>query len=143
MAEGYRRKILAGVVITVMIAATAIVAAGIGVQTGAVTEGDPSVPQVKEYFVRLLGTRPGWPSDMTADEQRIISEHFEYLKDLVEQKKVLMAGPCFDPVFGLIILRVDSREEAVAIMNNEPSVKQGVHTYDLNEMKVSLMAGQK
>ena len=142
MADGSRRKVLARAMVIVMIAAAAMVVLGVSSRTDAVSEGEQSMSEVKEYFVRLLGSREGWPSDMTAEEQRIMSEHFEYLKDLVKEKKVLMAGPCFDPVFGLIILRVSSREEAVAIMDNEPSVKQGVHTYDLNEMKVSLMVGQ-
>ena len=127
-------------VVTAVLVAAVLVILAAGSRSTAETRGEESVSEVKEYFVRLLGTREGWPNDMTAEEQRIMSEHFEYLKDLVDKKKVLMAGPCFDPVFGLIVLRVDSREEAVSIMDNEPSVKQGVHTYDLNEMRVSLMA---
>ena len=77
---------------------------------------------------------------MTAEEERIMSEHFNYLKDLVGRGKVLMAGPVFGPVFGLVILRTASEEEAIRLMKNEPSVARGVHTYTISEMRVSLMA---
>lgn len=92
------------------------------------------------FFVELLGTRPGWPEAMTADETRIMSEHFDYLKKLTAQKKVLMAGPVLEQVFGLIILQVRSREEAEAIMAKEPSVVQGVHTLRMRPLRCALLA---
>jgi uncharacterized protein len=92
------------------------------------------------FFVELLGVQPDWPEHMTAEEERIMDEHFDYLKRLVAERKVLLAGPCFDPVFGLIILQTETDDEAVAIMDNEPSVTGGLHTYRLHPMRVSLMA---
>jgi uncharacterized protein YndB with AHSA1/START domain/uncharacterized protein YciI len=104
------------------------------------TEGEDVMAEHKHYFVRLLGTRDGWPENMTQEEEQIMGEHFYYLKDLVKNKKVLMAGPVFDPVFGLIVLQANSRAEAIEIMNNEPSVVKGLHTYEISEMKASLVA---
>ena len=98
------------------------------------------MPQYQEYFVQLLGTRCGWPENMTADEERVMSEHFEYLKELTTRGKVLVAGPVLEKVFGLVVLRTADKEEAVALMENEPSVKQGVHTYRIYPMRVSLLA---
>jgi len=95
---------------------------------------------VNQYFVQLLGTREGWPHDMTAEEERVMTEHYNYLKQLTRRRKVFMAGPVFDPVFGLIILSALSEQEAKEIMENEPSVKAGVHTYTMHPMRVSLMA---
>ena len=95
----------------------------------------------QNYFVRLLGTRPGWPDNMTEREEKIMAEHFQYLKKLTDERKVLMAGPCFTkPPFGLIVLHVDSEAEARDIMSKEPSVVGGVHTYDMAPLVVSLMA---
>ena len=97
--------------------------------------------QPRNYFVRLLGTRPGWPENMTEREQKIMEDHFQYLKKLTDERKVLMAGPCFtSPPFGLIVLHVDSEAEAREIMSKEPSVVGGVHTYDMAPLVVSLMA---
>ncbi len=99
-----------------------------------------SMIEYKHYFVQLLGTRDGWPANMTEPEEKIMQEHFVYLQDLIAQKKVLIAGPCFEPVFGLIILQTSTEKEAIEIMKNEPSVVQGVHTYEMHPMRASLMA---
>lgn len=92
------------------------------------------------FFVELLGNREGWPNDITETEQQIMQEHFVYLQELTAKKKVLLAGPVLEDVFGLIILHTASREEAEAIMAEEPSVVKGVHTYRLRPMVASLQA---
>jgi len=91
------------------------------------------------YFVRLLSKRPGWPEDMTPEEEEIMAEHFDYLKNLVAEKRVVMAGPVWKPTFGLMILRVDSEAEAREIMKHEPSVSKGLHNYEMQEMILSLL----
>jgi uncharacterized protein YndB with AHSA1/START domain/uncharacterized protein YciI len=96
--------------------------------------------QREHYFVKLIGTRPGWPENISDEESRIMGEHFDYLKDLVAQKKVIVAGPVMNPTFGLVILQVNSKEEALEIMKNEPSVAQGVHTHEMQPMTLSLLA---
>lgn len=96
--------------------------------------------QPKQFFVRLLPTRDGFPENMTAEEERIMQEHYEYLKGLTQRGQVLMAGPCFDPVFALVILQTTTESEAVALVDNEPTVVQGLATYDMQPMRVSLMA---
>jgi uncharacterized protein YciI len=93
----------------------------------------------QHYFVRLLGKRPGWPEDMTPEEEEIMGEHFDYLKNLVAEKRVVMAGPVINPTFGLIILRVESEAEAQEIMKHEPSVKKGLHNFEMQEMVLSLL----
>lgn len=95
--------------------------------------------QPEHYLVKLLGTRPTWPDDMTADEEKIMSEHFMYLKKLVHDRKVITAGPVFDPTFGLIIFQVQSEDDVREIMSNEPSIVNGLHTYEISQMKVSLL----
>lgn len=102
-------------------------------------DGDKPMNTPKHYLVELVGTRPTWPDDMTPDEEIIMSEHFEYLKKLTHDHKVVMAGPVFDFKFGLIILQVESEREARDIMANEPSVTSGLHTYKMSEMRVSLL----
>jgi uncharacterized protein YndB with AHSA1/START domain/uncharacterized protein YciI len=96
--------------------------------------------QPQFYLGKLIGTRPTWPNDMTPDEEKIMGEHFLYLKSLVNRKKVVMAGPVMlEPPFGLVILKTASREEADSIMSNDPSVKHGLHTYEVGQMVLSLL----
>ena len=94
----------------------------------------------KQFFLRLIPSRPTFDNDMTPEEAKIMEEHYLYLKDLTAKKKVLVAGPCFDPLFGMLIIDGVSRKEAEEIMNNDPSVKGGINKYELNEMRLSLMA---
>jgi len=93
-----------------------------------------------QFFVQLLGTRDGWPENMAAEEERVMNEHYLYLKDLTFKKKVLMAGPCFEPVFGLIVLQVRTEEEARDIVDHDPSISSGLMTYKMQPFHLSLTA---
>ena len=92
-----------------------------------------------QFIIQLHGTRDGWPSGMTPDEERIMGEHFIYLQNLMHEGKVLLAGPCLDPVYGLIVLEVADEAEARKLMDNEPSVVGGLHTYTLHPFIASLL----
>ncbi len=96
------------------------------------------MPQL-QYLIHLIGTRPGWPDNMSPAEEKIMEEHFLYLKEFVARKKVILAGPCFDLRIGIIILQTETEQEAKAIMENEPSIKQGLMKYEMHPMRVSLL----
>lgn len=128
-------------VVTSMIAAAIPMASATETaENTAEVSGDDNVIQATNYFVKLLGTREGWPNDMTETEQQVMEDHFAYLDRLTRQGKVLLAGPNFDPVFGMVILKADTESEAREIMDAEPSVLAGVHTYEMHPMHVSLLA---
>lgn len=97
-------------------------------------------PLTQQFFVRLIPPRPTFHLDATTEEERAMGEHFVYLSDLAAKGKVLIAGPCFEPLFGMAVLDVASREEADQIMQNDPSVKAGVNRYELQEMRASIRA---
>jgi len=101
--------------------------------------GEESMKPTTHFLVQLHGTRDGWPNDMTADEERVMQEHFDYLQAQMWAGKVLLAGPCMDPVYGLIILDVADEAEARKIMDVEPSITAGVHTYTLHPFRASLL----
>jgi len=94
---------------------------------------------IQKQFVYLIRPyREGFIENMTAEEERIMDEHFEYLKSLFNENKVTLAGPCLDGAFGIIILEVDSEERAKQIMRNDPSVKAGIMKAELHPFKISL-----
>ncbi|UCD64181.1 MAG: SRPBCC domain-containing protein [Candidatus Zixiibacteriota bacterium] len=105
----------------------------------AADEGEAMSDQKEQFFVQLLGTREGWPNDMTPGEEQIMTEHYHYLEGLVKQGKVITAGPVFDPVFGLIIVKAASKAEARALIEKDPSVTAGLHTFEIHPMRVSLL----
>ncbi len=128
-----RRAVAAGVVSLLLILSAGAPAA----------QGDNPDMKPVYHFVRLLGTRAGWPDDMTPREEQVMANHFAYLKDLTRKGIVVAAGPVFNPTFGLIILRTGSEAEARALMDSEPSVAAGVHTYELQPMTLSLLADHR
>jgi uncharacterized protein YndB with AHSA1/START domain/uncharacterized protein YciI len=137
-------KIIGRMIATAMWAALLLASGGepVHAENGSAVdpEGGEQMAKPVQFLAMLVGTRPGWPDDMTPEEERIMGEHFAYLRDLTLKKKVILAGPCFGLKRGLIVLQTDSEAEAQAIMDQEPSVVQGVHTYELYPMVVSLLA---
>lgn len=92
-----------------------------------------------EYIYVIRATRAGFATEPTADEREAMSKHFLYLKNLVDKKKALLAGPCLDTAFGIVIYEADSEEEARRIMENDPSVIAGVMSAEMHEFRVSLL----
>lgn len=78
----------------------------------------------------------------TDEENKIISEHFLYLKNLLEQKILILAGPEVNAKFGIAVLETNSEKEAERIMNNDPAVVNKVFTAELFSFRVSLLRNQ-
>ncbi len=74
-------------------------------------------------------------------EEQIMSDHFLYLKSLLEQQKLYLAGPTLIPEdpFGLIILEAETEEDARNLLENDPSVKAGIQKIaDFRPIRLSL-----
>jgi uncharacterized protein YciI len=89
------------------------------------------------YVLRLA--RPGAFRRFSAKEEATIDEHFDYLKKGLTEKKLILAGPCVDGEFGLVIFRAASKEEAENFMKNDPAVKNHVMNAELHPFRVSLI----
>ena len=68
-----------------------------------------------------------------------MDEHFEYLKKATAAGTVLLAGPCLDDTFGVVVITAENETVARQFMLNDPSVKRNVMMAELHPMKVSLM----
>ncbi len=75
----------------------------------------------------------------TRAEEQAIDAHYEYLKQAVESGRVLLAGPCLDETFGVVILRAEGDDAARKFMFNDPAVSSNVMVAELHPMKISLM----
>ncbi|MFI0430853.1 YciI family protein [Mariniflexile sp. HMF6888] len=72
-------------------------------------------------------------------EHNIQKEHVAYLDSLTNEKKIIVAGITEQGLKnheGLVILRVESYEEALTIVKNDPSVKHGMMTADIEKFNV-------
>lgn len=74
-------------------------------------------------------------------EEEVMEAHFQYLKQAVKDGIVLLAGPCLDETFGVVVLTAESEGEARDFMLHDPSVVSNVMMAELHPMKISLMKG--
>ena len=91
-----------------------------------------------DYLYLIHPYREGFFSEPTADEETTMVEHFEYLQKATEDGTVLLAGPCLDDTFGIVILRAENEEAAQKFMFNDPSVRKNVMMAELHPMRISL-----
>jgi uncharacterized protein YciI len=91
-----------------------------------------------EAYLVVIRGRPNFPNTMT-EEEKILGEHFEYLKKLMEQDKLILAGPTLDDSGGYIILNTSSEDTARALMSKDPSVPSGLMNPVYHPFRVSLI----
>ena len=92
-----------------------------------------------EYLYLIHPFRNGFFEQPTPEENTAMEAHFQYLKKATEDGIVLLAGPCLDDTFGLVIFRAENEEAAGAFMFNDPSVKANVMMAELHPFRASLV----
>ena len=88
------------------------------------------------YLVRPA--RADFMTTRTPIEERIVQAHFDYLTELLHASKLVLAGPCLDGAFGVVVLRSETEAEARALMGSDPAVAAGVFSAELHPFRVSL-----
>jgi uncharacterized protein len=96
---------------------------------------------MKEYIYLIHPLRHEFFDNPTPHEELMMDAHFEYLKQATLEGKVVLAGPCLDETFGVVVLRAENDDMAREFMLNDPSVKNNVMMAELHPMKISLLAG--
>lgn len=96
---------------------------------------------MSEFIYRLQLIRPELlDTGPTFEEAAILEDHGQYLSALTEQDTVVLAGRTQDAgpeTFGIVILKANSEDEALAIMQQDPAVKHGVMTAQLWSFKTA------
>ena len=77
------------------------------------------------WLVVLRPVRDEMPFEPTEEEARIVGEHYEYLKRLRAEGRLVLAGPSALPgdTFGLGIFDQKDRADVEAIVAADPAVK--------------------
>ena len=94
------------------------------------------------FYAIIKPYRQDFLTNPKEEEDKIMVDHFHYLKTLLEQKILFFAGPTLIPEdpFGVIILQTDTEEEAKKLLENDPSVKAGIQKIaDLRPIRLSLI----
>jgi uncharacterized protein YciI len=91
-----------------------------------------------DYLYLIHPFRDGFFEKTTPEEDIIMEEHFQYLKRAADIGTVLLAGPCLDDTFGIIILSARDDEDARAFMLNDPSVNNNLMMAELHPLRISV-----
>lgn len=91
-------------------------------------------------FVYLLKpNRATLIRDASPGEEATLGEHFEYLQTTLSEGRLILAGPCEDREFGIVIFRAGTAGEALEFMEDDPAVKSGLMTAELHPFRISLV----
>ena len=91
-----------------------------------------------EYIYLLHPLRDGFFETPTPLEVDVMEEHFQYLEQATQTGRVILAGPCLDDTFGIVVFHAEDEAAARAFMFNDPSVKKNVMISELHPMRISL-----
>jgi uncharacterized protein YciI len=91
-----------------------------------------------EFLYLIHPFRDGFFVAPTPEENAVMDEHYAYLKEGLAAGSVLLAGPCLDETFGLVILRAENEDAARAFMFDDPSIRQNVMAAELHPLHISL-----
>lgn len=91
-----------------------------------------------DYIYLIHPFRHEFFEQPTAQGEAAMQAHFEYLKQALTQGIVIIAGPCLDETFGIVVFRAENEDAAHAFMLNDPSVLSNVMMAELHPLRVSL-----
>lgn len=97
-----------------------------------------------QYLYRIQPTRLEMLTEgPTERESEITSQHYAYLKGLVEKGVVILAGRTLNTnenTFGITILNAETEEIARQIMQDDPAVLEGVMDAELFPYRIALIS---
>jgi uncharacterized protein YciI len=104
-----------------------------------------SVATKQQFLIRIEPARAGFVDTPTKDEQQAMGLHFAYLKRLMSEGKLVLAGPSINgaKTFGIIIVEVENEAEARAILEGDPSYRAGVQKGEVLPFRISLLRDAK
>jgi len=107
----------------------------------------------KHYVYFLRPARAGFFKQPTPDEEKAMSEHVRYIKQLLAEGRLVLAGPAFDPpqypednpraialempTPGVAVFEAENDDEARRILEGDPAVKSGVFKGRVNPFKLA------
>lgn len=100
---------------------------------------------MKRTVALFLRPGPNWDSAKGVREQQLWDEHAQFVDDLFARGLIRLVGPFAPEGTGaLVILNVDTADEARAIYANDPWARQQILlTADAKEWEIFLDAGNE
>ena len=95
--------------------------------------------ETKEFLYQIKPIRSDFMENQSQEDKDVLEAHFFYLQNLLQEDKLVLAGPCLDASFGVVILQDVDSEEANQIMNNDPAILHEIMTGELFPFRISLL----
>jgi len=97
------------------------------------------------YYLKLIPPRTTFVEDMTSSERKLMQEHAAYMKQLFVEGNVLIYGPVKAAAgpFGMGVLEAENEGEARKMIDNDPTIRAGMNTFQLSPMVVGAARGTK
>jgi uncharacterized protein YciI len=96
-----------------------------------------------EFLCRLRATRTEMLVRSTPEEDRLVAEHFEYLRDLAERGIVLLAGRTLNTdasSFGIVVYAANSDSHAQSLVDADPAIRAGLFEAELFPYRLALVS---
>ena len=100
------------------------------------------MPDEETYLIKLTLVRHELMEHASPAEAPVFRKHYERLRWERDRGRVLLAGPCLDGAFGIIVFRAPSEDKARRFMEEDPTAAAGLMHAQLHPFRVSLAAWQ-
>lgn len=88
---------------------------------------------MRTYYVAFLVAGPKFAPD-SPERAALMPKHLAFIRKMISEKKVRLAGPFADEgkLFGIAMVDASSLEEARAWMEEDPAVKAGFFDHEIH-----------
>lgn len=86
-------------------------------------------PSTRQFLIRIEPVRAGFTlSNISPEERPVLAAHGAYLRQLLAEGKLVLAGQAFpgDQPFGIIVIEAPDAATAQATLDSDPAVKGNV-----------------
>jgi uncharacterized protein YciI len=77
----------------------------------------------------------GFLARASDEERRVFEQHGAWLQERFAEGTVRFAGRCYDGPFGMVVLEAVDERQARELMEQDPSVRNGVQSAELYPFK--------
>ncbi len=98
--------------------------------------------KIQHFYGVIKPYRKDFIINPKEEEDKLMEAHFQYLKLLLKQNKLFLAGPTLIPEdpSGIIIFETETADEAKRLLEEDPSIKAGIQKIvDFRPIRISLI----
>ena len=93
-----------------------------------------------EFISLIRPIRQDFLTTMTQAEQATMTQHTEYVRDMIAQGLILLHGEAPDGTISVLIYRVESATEARRLFYSDPAVIAGIGYPELYPLAIGHLA---